>query len=235
MQESLETQTDAPQREPIRWSAILGLVLAAFSFLALLGPTWWFLPVFAIACCGAALWGLDEERQGRRHRLVPLLGLSVALFVAGLAPTTHYSRSRHLENLCKKYGREWIEMVMRKQLREAHQLSLPMNGRATDYDSMLELYRTAQRIDQNFMSFEQHPVVRHLVRLGETAAIQYEGVSDALSNDEYDSVVLHYSIVGMADGAERSVPLSLILRRMRPVAGRSSHWEVASFEIREEP
>lgn len=235
MQESIETESDSPQLEQMRWSAILGLALAAFSFLVLIGPAWWFLPVLATACCGLALWGLDPELRARRHRVVPLLGLCLSLFIIGLAPTAHFSRSRHLESLCKKYGREWIEMVMRKQLHEAHQMSLPMNGRAIDHDSMLELYRSTQRIDQNFMSFEQNTVVRHLVLLGETAAIEYEGMTEAQSNDEYDAVTLHYSVVGTADGAERSVPLSLVLRRMRPVAGRSSHWELPNFEIREQP
>jgi hypothetical protein len=226
-------QSEIPESRAAIWPGFVALLLGAVSSVALRNQLLWFVPVVAATFSAIAIWRAGGKSGSMVVRWLAAVGMLASLFFGTLGPARHISRTRYLEQQSVDFGREWIDLLQQGRIKEAHQLCMPPERRATDMKLMEDLYKTTAKIAELYRTFESDPLVKQIIDIGQRGVVRYDGVENAEVLPDLDVVHQNYTISSSPGSNAREVSMTVSLRRLRPSASGTSHWEISDFRQRD--
>jgi len=184
------------ERLPLNRAAVGGLVIGAVSWLAMLHPALWVVPAVGVVLAGAAWYAIERSDRRFRGGRLALIGLALCVFFMAYAPTRQVTRQQRLYGESERVGREWLTLVCRGQLREAHQLRLRYDLRTAGDQTLDDFYKKPEH-EQDLEKFRQDPVVKQLWGAGE---IVRDVPSDNSSPTSVITLIANRSATTTVDG-----------------------------------
>ncbi len=123
--------------------AIVALIVAVFSVLAIVHPLLWIAPVLGFVLSTLSLRQLSRPESPTGGKAMSAVALCLSLFFLAYAPTRAISHERMLYQLAQDKATSWLELLRTGRVQEAHQLSLPQMTRHQGSDSLEEYYQGA--------------------------------------------------------------------------------------------
>ena len=195
----LFSDTESPaavERLPLNRAAVGGFAIGAMSWLAILHPALWVVPAVGIVLAGAAWRSIERSESRYRGGRLALVGLTLGLFFLAYAPTRQVTRQQRLYGESERVCREWLTLVCRGQLREAHQLRLRYDLRTAGDQTLDDFYKKPEH-EQDLEKFRQDAVVK---QLWGTAEIVREVSSDNSAPQPVIALVANRSATTTVDG-----------------------------------
>lgn len=211
--------------------AVVGLVLGAFSALALIHPLLWIVPAAAVALSLLALReiGLDDNRLVGRG--AALAGLAVALFFGTAAAGAYYARRAMAIDEARQTADIWFDRLQHDEPHRAHQLSLPPNERfPIDEPNLWEAYRGLPKMSAGLTEFVEKPAVAALLKLGPRAKVRFYSTEGYATGGKLEGVKMLYAVTYGEGQRPRTFFVQLaVVRRADAPAGQNP-WYVADIE-----
>lgn len=221
--------TELPDYRPLCLPAAVGLVLGAFSFLALLHPVMWFWPALAIGVNVYALRLLaTSDRLVGRNAAVYGLCLSLAFGVA--APLRIYTYQWLAVHDAGRFGRQWIQALLDGNVYLAHQMAVMPNDRKALDEDLPAVYEQSDTLRTELDGYLKTPVVATLRSLGSRAVVRHYETERADTDGRNDLVEDVYAVTYEEDGRRKSFFVKISLwRNLKSEAGPRA-WRVQSPE-----
>ncbi len=204
--------TELPDYRPLCVSAAVGLVLGLLSFLALLHPVMWFVPVVAVAVNAFALMSVSrsERMVGRNAALCGLFAALLFGIGAPLRTVTYHWLARREAN---RFGREWLQAILEGNVHKAHQMaSMPADRKPID-EQLPGLYAHTTAMQTELENYLKSPAVAKLRTLGTSASVRHERTESSESDGRNDLVKDLYTVTYEENGQQRTTVLQLSLWR----------------------
>jgi hypothetical protein len=242
-----DPEAEHPRYRTVSRLAMVSLVLAILSSLALLRPLLWIVPFTAAALAVCALASISRRSSELSGRTVALLALAIALMIGVWAPTRHLGRERYLTRQAAQYSRQWLELLHEGRLYDAHQHHLPLKDRAKAGTSLEEEYEkrdtqqeAAARRGPGGMYLEvkpgdaydeffDQPIPQRLAELGARARYEFLGI-DGVNRDERekaDTVQARYRVDYEEDSQPHSFQIRVVVVRELQPESNEGHWFIA--------
>jgi hypothetical protein len=209
--------------------AILITLLGLLCVLALISPLFWFLPVVTIITAALGLRSLcrNPEKAGRAGLV---LAISLAIFFGAWATTRHFSRQWRLFDESREIADEWMDLISKKRLREAHQLSLQPDSRVAADESIDSFYESNSMVQTGLQTLFDVAPLKRMIAQEEHSTFEFvRDVSHERSGTE-DALVLRYRV----HFTDRREPSSLLVdvRVLRVKSRRSDYreWRIVGAE-----
>lgn len=225
---------ELPENRAAIWPGVVALVFGIAAAMSLESQLFWFVAATGSVVSGFVIWRAQGKAGATIVRLLATLGMVASILFGTWGLSHHLTRSRYLEQQSVDFGREWIDLLQQRRIKEAHQLSIPPERRATDMVLMEDLYKSNAKMSESYRTFEASPLVKQITDLGQRGAVRYDGVENSEIMEGYDVIHQNYTITGIPGMNAKSISLTLSLRRLKPSAARTSHWEIANFRQRED-
>jgi hypothetical protein len=153
--------------------AVLGLLLAILSPLALVGTVLWLLPLAAVVLCALALRQIAAQAPHLVGRKAALAGLLLGLVCLVAAPTEESVYRYFIRREAREYAANWIEAVRHQQVYAAHNLMLDARHRAPPDARLADYYSRTDFVKRVLPQFIDQPLMRTLFALGASAEYRY--------------------------------------------------------------
>ena len=208
--------------------AVLTLALGLLSFLAVLRPVLWVVPLVAVVLGPISLWRLANDRT-KVGRQAVIWGMALALFCGAWGISRHVSRHWWLTSQARVYVDAWLDLIQQNRLKEAHQLHGRQIQRVPEGMSIDEYYRTDESAAHDMRMFFDREPLRSFVTLTEPVEVQFQRA--AVETDlHFDSVTLHYEVIMRREGRTYSRPIHIIMKREAVEGTSDSQWFVFTVE-----
>ncbi len=184
-----------------RW-AVVGLILAVISPLAMLGTIWWLVPAVAVIVNIVALARLnrDKARFGRKGALVGL-ALSVFFTVAPLSQLV--ANYAILAPQARPVADQWFEYLRENSPEKALMLRIAPDARQPFDDNLWTYYRNDGEARDNLKKFVRDPLVRTLLALGPKADVRFYRTAGVATDGDRGVVIYDYSVTYPVDNGKQ--------------------------------
>jgi hypothetical protein len=203
-------------------AAIVALVLGLASFFAIGNLLWLILPALAIVAALMALAQIARSDGSISGRWAAVAGLSLALLFASTSIARSVSRAMHLRSSARTLADEWLELVRRGQLEQAHQWHLPAEERQNPGVSLAQFYHDSKPAKEALDSFFQTSPLSHVVAAPPEAKLQFDRVVEQLSLEKNDRVAMLYTLT---DGGHET-EFVVVTEYMRNKRNSDGHWQI---------
>ncbi len=238
------TDFDAPLEldyRPLSRGALVSVPLALLSFLALLTPVFWFLPLVSTIGAGLALRSIARSEPKPTGRWLALTMFVLSVVLLGFAPARHLSARSLVVAQARNYAEGWLALLAENKLHEAHQLTLSVGERQPPGANLVEHYRQklAEGGEQrrmmmevvdphnDFEMFRAADPVDKLLAAGNNLQATYRSASIAEGTDAKPVTVveLNYDVRLSASG-ESILPIMIAMEREVDHNSGQAHWRV---------
>ncbi len=241
-----DPETDQRRYRIVSRLAMVSLVLAILSSLALLRPLLWIVPPTAAALAVCALASISRRSSELSGRAVALAALAIALIMGFWAPTRHFSRQHYLSRQAAQFSREWLELLRQGRLYDAHQLHLSLKNRSPATASLEEEYANRDtpddvaarhspggyyppvKLGDAYDTFFAQETPKRLAELGERA--QYHFLrTDRVTSDKSrhaDAVQTRYRVDYEEGGQPHSFQIHVLVVRVLQPDSDEGHWRI---------
>ena len=209
--------------------AVLTLALGLLSFLAVLRPVLWIVPLVAVVLGPISLWRLASDRT-KVGRQAAIWGMALALFCGAWGVSRHLSRHWWLTSQARVDADAWLDLVQQNRLKEAHQLHGRQIQRVPEGTSIDEYYRTDKFAAHDLRAFFDQEPLRSFVALKEPVEVQFQRTAAVETDVYFDSVTLRYEVIMRREGRTYARPIHIIMRREAVEGTSDSQWFVSSVE-----
>lgn len=139
--------------------AIGGMVLGVISVLAIFTSVLWFIPVLAIILSLVAYYKISKS-EVLTGKGMALIGMALAAIWLGIGVTQGKVRDHVMMNSSREMAKSWLELLLEKKTKEAHQLTMRSNSRQPSTVSLEGYYQTDEMAREDFLSFESHDAIK---------------------------------------------------------------------------
>ena len=212
------------------WS-VIALVLALLSSAALLLPIFWIVPLLAIAASLIAIAKIRREPHLYIGYRMAVISLVLAALLGSWSVSRHQFFQARMFAVAEKNLDHWFELIRQGKLEEAHQLSLLVGMRSTDFTTLGEYYMNEKRARQEMQMFFANSVLRQIVELDQDWSVRLvENRNLKITDDTRLLVFQWYAVDYLKDG--ESVTLEMQVKSSRTIDKytRASHWTVLEFQ-----
>jgi hypothetical protein len=221
--------TELPDYRPLCVTAAIGLILGAFSFLALLHPVMWFWPLIA-ACVNVYALGRLAQSDRLVGRKAAVWGLFFALLFGALAPVRTGAYYWMASREAAQFGREWFEALLSGNVQKAHQMStMPAERKPLD-ETLAGLYERSSDLRTQLDGYLKMPVISTLRALGPRATVRHYQTESTQTDGRSDLVEDIYAVTYDEQGARKTFFVKLSLWRNLQKEAGPRLWRVQSPE-----
>lgn len=210
--------------------ALVALVFAGASALALAHPLLWVVPPVAAVLAILALRQINAEGSNVTGRGIALLALFLALVFGVWAPSRLLSRQWTLYAQARVFADQWLALFKEGKREELHQLTLREVERQDPGADLKKFY--AESLvggDALRRMFNTRPP-KTLIELGDRATYEYVGGEFVPPPENHrQSVWLAYRVKYEEQGQTRVLPLWIELQRERVANTNDYLWHVQSL------
>jgi hypothetical protein len=203
---------ELPDYRPLCIPAIVGCVVGVLSFLALLHPVLWFVPLIGIGVNAYAFMQLasSDRMIGRR---AAQWGIFLSLLFGAAAPLRTLTYQWLERRDAQQTAREWFEAVREGNLYKAHQLGLMPGERRPLDDQLPKVYEQSADLQAGLDSYSKTPVVATLRALGPQAMVRHYQTESVQSDGRQDLVEDVYAVTYDERGQKKTFFIKMSLWR----------------------
>lgn len=228
--ESVSADDGSFEYQPVERWAVISLVLALFSPLALLAPVMWCVPILAGLVGTVALIKIRGEpgRPGRSLALASI-GLATLFFVMPVARI--FSTLLILRGQPRPVAEQFFEYLKQGQPEKAITLKWAPDYRQGLSDDLWLFIRSNEEASGEFEAFIRHPIVRMLLALGEKADVSYYETEVVGASGDLAQVRSTYAVTfDDEDGKKKTYFISLLMERKPTRNPRLNPWRVREYQ-----
>lgn len=226
-----EEVDELPEYRSVSGEAIVGLILALLSPLALVRTILIGIPIAAAVLCLVALWRIRASQGHRIGKMPAIVGLGLACLFAAAAPAQVIAYNRTLQARATPIAMAWLDALRHREPQKAHQLTNPHLTRLPLTDDLWPYYVRDEAAGRELQEFVGDPAVRFLLTLGEDAQVRfYEPYAvEKLTSKSY--LVTQVFAVTYEDPSKGRTTFFLTVGLERRDAGTGSgeEWRVLNF------
>ncbi|MDA1049988.1 MAG: hypothetical protein O3C40_05845 [Planctomycetota bacterium] len=228
---------------------VIGACIASLaSFLAIVHPLLWVVPVVAIVVSVTAIVRVSAAQSRYSGGRVAVIALCIAVLSGAYAPARTISRERALYARAQEKNEQWLSLVQLGRVQEAHQFMKNAYDRFQGPGSLARHYedvpRMATRLSREMemegmrgelgsaaqlKEFVQQPVPAALLRLGEHARIEHLQDVTILRSRDGMKITQRFRVSGFHDGQPES--LEFLIRATRQELSENATWSVGEFQL----
>jgi hypothetical protein len=214
---------------PISGQAVVGLLLALLSPLALVDVMLWVFPLAGTALCWRALRTIRRSDEAVGGRGMARAGLALSLLVLIAAPTDWLAYRWMLRGEARQFSQQWFDFILRDQPEKAHQLTVAPQYRQPLDERLWGYYRNNPKARQDLEGYVASPTVRTLLALGPKARARFYKTAGQSRMQDVDEVQQLYAILYEEDGQLTSFLVAVRLTR-NPLGGGRFGWRLVGAE-----
>lgn len=221
---------DIAAYRPLAGQAVLGLLFAVASPLALLDLWAWTFPVLGGFF---GIWALRRIRKtggAMTGRGLALAALAVSLLMAGAAPTDWLLYRTKLRAEAREFSNQWFRYISQEEPQCAYQLTIPPAMRAPRDQDLWNFYRNAPRVRQMLESYVASPLVRTLLALGPKSQVRFYQTAAIATGAERPAVEQWYAVTYEDNGDKKSFIVALAMERWQLSDGTAA-WQVSNTQV----
>lgn len=237
---------DVVEHRPISILAVLSVVVAVLSLLALGMPLFWAIPLVGCVLSLAALWSVTYGERRPLGRKAAILSLLVCLFLLSYAPTRYVVHRQLVVQQGRQHAETWVRIFLRGEHLRAHQLTSPMRDRVTPGTDLTQVYAKppggevtdpmlsalAPSLHSMLNSFLDTAVIKELAAIDPDAELRFREVKSYLGQNGQvtDAVLLRYDIEYEVDGVSQVLPVLINMERQYDPATTQIVWRMADLK-----
>jgi hypothetical protein len=220
---------ELPDYHPLCVPAIVGCGLGLLSFLALLHPVLWFVPLIAagVNVYALAQLGGSDRMIGRR---AALWGLFLALLFGLAAPLRTFTYQWLERRDAHQTAREWFQALLEGNVHKAHQLTVMPSERKPLDDQLPKFYEESADLQTGLDNYLKVPAVATLRALGSRATVRHYETESVDTDGRSDKVVDVYAVTYDDNGQKKTFFVKLDLWRHLKADTGPRLWRVQSPE-----
>jgi hypothetical protein len=222
---------ELPEYRSISGVAVIGLVLALFSPLALGRGLLIIVPLVAGFLCAIALIRIGRSEGRLVGSKAAIIGLCLATFFAAAVPAQFLTWRMGLHARAKPVALAWLTALQQGDPHIAHQLTKPDLTRRSLSGNLWEFYRVDQAARRELEEFVSQEGVELLLTLGERAEIRYYEPAEIVELSQTARLVTqHYAVTYEDPQAGRTTFfIAVTLERRDPSGSVGEQWRVADY------
>jgi hypothetical protein len=223
-----EQVDELPEYRSISVTAVVGLLLALFSPLALVRALLVVIPVAAAVLCLFALYRIRTSEGRLAGRAPALVGLGLACFFAAAAPAKVITWRRTLNARATPVALAWLELLQAHEPHKAHQLMKPDLVRRPLTDDLWTYYRNDAAARRELEEFVSTPEIKFLLTMGDRTQIRfYEPIGIDYPTSTSAVVMQTYTVSYDDPAAGRTTFfLSLMIERREAAGSSGEQWRI---------
>lgn len=214
----------------------LSAVLGVASFLALLSPLFWVIPLVGVVRSIAALRELGSGDRPLVGQTAARVGLALALLFGTAGASRQTTHRWWLERDAQRYCRLWFQMLSEDQPQKAYQLNLrPTSQQPLDSD-LWEYYRNVPKAGNGLKQFVKNPFVRTLLALQDRAEVRYWGAASyahlegPLLAPTRERVGQYYTVTYTEGGHKTTFFARLEVDRIADAETGQAGWQIVDYQ-----
>jgi len=212
-------------------AAILGLASALVLTTPLLAP----LPVATIVAAVAALRAIHRSGGQLAGWWPAVTGLCLATFFLGWGLSSHLARQTVLEQRAREMADVFIRLLEQGKSREAHQFRQSSSLRISSPEAIAEHYEKNAEAAKDLQNFVTQEGVKDLIVRGESAKVQFDGVTSATRDGQTDTLMLKYSYEPAGKPAGQRQPLWIHVNRRFDEGTKTYQWDISGISTTPPP
>lgn len=252
MRTSFSGGAETPELEdyrPISPLVVGACVTALVSFVAVVHPVLWVVPVVAAALSIGAIVRVSAPQSRYSGRPAAVIALGIAMLSGTYAPARTLSYERALGTRAQEKTEAWISLIQKGRLQEAHQFTKDLGDRfqgpgslASHYDRVPpdsssaggegeidEMQLMGPPPGEELNQFAENSAIVKLLEFGEQTEIEllrnveiHESLGDA-------TITQRYRARGVHEGRPQSI--EFLIRATRREGEKRAHWKVGNIEL----
>lgn len=214
----------------VSWAAILAMLLALASALAIANPLFLVLPLAALAASLYALRQIAANSELLTGRSLAIAALFLSIFFLVFAPARLWMRSRVVQEKGQELADAFLDLLQAGKLQEAHQLAQIKYITPRPDESMTPGFDPKKLTPEDFREFEKTQTIRNMRRLEFKFTYRLEGVESGRAYGDSELLVLRYRIVPDSGDEKKSFPVWIsVARTVEPSAGMAT-WKLVDMQ-----
>ncbi|MFC1759326.1 DUF4190 domain-containing protein, partial [Planctomycetota bacterium] len=163
--------------------SILGLVLGIASFLALLSPVGWIVPVAGAVVSTIATLRVHRNADRFTGKTIAMIGMCLSLWLGAWAPTKFFADRQFLSTSSERYTEKWLRYVANGDVEVAHQATLEFRYRQPKGTNLKQHYKTSEidRADMN--EYFSNSAIKHVVSRSQGTALRKQDLPLTVENE----------------------------------------------------
>ena len=228
------TESELASFQTIEPWAVVGLILAVVSPLAMLDSIWWFVPATAIIVNIVALARLNRDKT-HFGRKAALAGLALSVFFVAAPLAQLAANYAILAPQAKPTADQWFKYLQENSPEKALMLRYVPTARKPFDDNLWTYYRNDGVAKEDLKKFVGDPLVRTLLALGTKADVRFYRTAGVASEGEHGVVFYDYSVTYPVDsgaqgnGDKQTFFIRVSMERKPTERSDLSPWRVHGF------
>jgi hypothetical protein len=212
-------------------TAVVGLVLALFSPLALGRDLLIVIPAVAAIVCLTALFRIRRSEGRLLGKTPAVIGLGLACFFAAAVPARIIIWRKTIHARATPIALAWLETLQRREPHNAHQLTKPDLARRSLTDTLWAFYKSDDVARRELEAFVEEPLVQFLLALGQDTQIRfYQPAAIEPMSANSHRVSQSFAVTYEDPGEGRTTFFMVVaLERREPTANSGEQWRVADY------
>lgn len=214
---------------PVSALAVVGLLLAIVSVLALASRWFVLLPVVAAVACLAAAHKVRRDPEANSGFGLAAAGLAVALLILGAVVAKRpVAQMLHAQS-SGVVAQAFVDRLVEGDLVGAHELTVPFNNRRTTPELAKAFYASDPAAKEKMQEFSAHNVVQTLSEDGAAVPQVLEHTDAAVARGRRLSTIWVFRVPGQPGRPDAGLSVQL----ERPISSRFDDiaWYVANFDF----
>jgi hypothetical protein len=220
--------SEMAEYRPLAGQAVIALIFALLSPLALCDVSLWFIPGLGIFFSWWALRRIKIFSPAITGHKMALAGLLLSLLFLAIAPSNWLAYRLMVRNEARQFAAIWLRYVNQNEPQKAFQLMLAPSSRVPIDDNLSEAYRSDPHLLESFEKFTTRKDVQTLLALGPKAQIRYYDVASQVSEGFKDFVNLLYAVTYEENNEKKSFFLVIETTRTKPPGG-NAFWRISQL------
>jgi hypothetical protein len=208
--------------------AMAGLLVGLLSWLAMLSPTLWVLPVAGLVINAIALRRLATSAVAMVGRKAALVGLLLSAAFAAAGPVQWTTYRWFMRNEARQFGLMWFDFLAGGEPHKAYELLAPALQRHPLDDDLWRQYPGNSRARRDLEIFVRRPSVAALLKLRGQAQVRYYDTEEQWQDRDGDWVYQTYAVTCPVQGEPTTFFVGLVLQRSFETSTGRAFWKVAN-------
>jgi hypothetical protein len=213
--------------------AVVGLVLALLSPIAVLDPFFWAVPATGAFFSVWALRRIHRDPAALTGRKLAWFGLAVSVAVLVAVPSHWLNNRRLLRIEARDITSAWIRYVTHDEPQKAHHLTTPAQKRQPLDDQLWNYYRNEPKSRQALEGYVQIPLVRTLLALGPKASVRFYETTEQVHEGPNDMVIDVYAVTYEDEGEKKSMLVEV--PALRTLVDGKANWRILETKLVSKP
>ncbi len=209
--------------------AVVGLLAGLLSWLAMLSPSLWVIPLAGLITSAIALRRVATRAPAMVGRKAALAGLLLSASFAAAGPA-HWIGYRWLvRNEARQFGLMWFDVLAQGQPHVAFELFNSASSRPPLDDSLWRQYPQNSRARREIEAFVRKPAVAALLALRGNAQVRYYDTDNQWQDRDGDRVYQIFAVTCSIEGEPTTFFVGLVMERSVDASAGRAFWKIASL------